>query len=267
MFNDPFDTQTGLRYGFSFDAVPEVLAARIEQMLKGDDPVSAAASPILRELITLGRILRDHGKLDEIIAGTPRTFREGAEAVKRELAEANGAWQDRLRLMRVFCVSEIHDDLLMWSHYADCHRGAVVQFRCIPAGEGSALCAARQVQYQPDIPVVARTVDEWVAHIVGERRLELEGPFSRLTLTKSDHWSYEKEWRCCSVTRMDHTNDLAEPTELLPEEIAAVYLGCRMKLEDRDAIVNLIRQQLRHVQLFQARQSDSAFKLEFDPIA
>jgi hypothetical protein len=252
---------------FSFDTVPEVLAARIERILKSDDPVSAAVSPKLRELVTLGRFLRDHGKLEELIAGTPAAFREGAEAVARQLAEENEAWQVRLRSMRMFCVSEIHDDLLMWAHYADWHRGAVVQFRCIPAGEGSALCAARQVQYQPDIPVVARTVEEWVAHMVGEHRLDLEGLFQRLILTKSTHWSYEKEWRCCSVTQIGDTNELAEPTELVPEEIAAVYLGCRMKPDDRDAIVNLIRQRLPHVQLFQARQSDSAFELEFDPIA
>ena len=77
--------------------------------------------------------------------------------------------------MRVFCVSEIHNDLLMWAHYADCHRGAVVEFRCIPSGAGSALCAARPVQYQASIPVFARTVEEWVAHMVGERRLEAFG--------------------------------------------------------------------------------------------
>jgi hypothetical protein len=235
--------------------------------LKNNEPVPSAVSPKLRELVTLGRFLRDHGKLDELIAGAPGAFREGAEAVERQLADENRAWQARLRSMRVFCVSEIRDDLLMWAHYGDCHRGAVVQFRCIPAGEGSTLCAARQVQYQPDIPLVARTVEEWVAHMVGERRLNLEGLFQRLTLTKSDHWSYEKEWRCCSVTKMGDPNNLAEPMELLPEEIAAVYLGCRMKPEDRDGIVNLIRKRLRHVQLFQARQSDSAFKLEFDPIA
>src|SRR5262249_50696881 len=135
LFNDPFDTQMSLRYGFSFDAVPEVLAARIERMLKKNDPVPPAVSPKLRELVTLGRFLRDQGKLDDIIAGAPGAFREGAEAVERQLEEENRAWQVRLRSMRVFCVSEIHHDLLMWAHYADCHRGAVVQFRCIPAGE------------------------------------------------------------------------------------------------------------------------------------
>lgn len=28
----------------------------------------------------------------------------------------------------VLCLSEIHDDILMWSHYADGHRGIVLQF-------------------------------------------------------------------------------------------------------------------------------------------
>jgi hypothetical protein len=32
LFNDPFDTQISLRYGFSFDTVPEVLAGRIERI-------------------------------------------------------------------------------------------------------------------------------------------------------------------------------------------------------------------------------------------
>jgi hypothetical protein len=110
LFNDPFDTQMRLRYGFSFDAVPELLAARIERMLRNNDPVPSAVSPKLRELVTVERFLRDHGKLDELIAGAPGAFREGAEAVERQLADENRAWQATLRSMRVFCVSEIRDD-------------------------------------------------------------------------------------------------------------------------------------------------------------
>jgi len=47
---------------------------------------------------------------------------------------------------------------------------------------------------------------------------------------------------------------------------AAVYLGCRMPDEDRDAIMRIVCDVLPHVQLYQARQSKVGFVLEFDPL-
>jgi len=184
--------------------------------------------------------------------------------VKQDQEALDMMWQVWLRSMRVFCVSEVHDDLLMWAHYADCHRGAVIQLRCIPEKD-TALCAARRIDYRATIPAIANTAEEWAAHITGESRIDLKGRFFDVVFTKSDHWSYEKEWRCYSSARIGD-NRPGEAMTLDPEVIMAVYLGCRMPPKDRDGVVRLVRERLMHVRVFQARQSASTFSLEFEPI-
>ncbi len=69
-------------------------------------------------------------------------------------SELDGWWHTFRQNLRVFCVSEINDDLLMWAHYSDCHRGAVFKLKCIPELDGP-LCAAVPILYQDELPIVA----------------------------------------------------------------------------------------------------------------
>ena len=39
------------------------------------------------------------------------------------------------------------------------------------------------------------TVEDWVDQICGVGRFTAEDYFKKQVLTKSSHWSYEKEWR------------------------------------------------------------------------
>ena len=46
---------------------------------------------------------------------------KNAEEIKEVLNEGAVWWREFANDTRVFCVTEIHDDLLMWAHYADNH--------------------------------------------------------------------------------------------------------------------------------------------------
>jgi hypothetical protein len=154
----------------------------------------------------------------------------------------------------------------MWAHYADNHQGAVIGFRDVPA-KNTALCGeVRAVTYQADLPALLDTADEWAAHMTGEAPMDMNAAFLRMAFTKSDHWRYEKEWRWWDRAKPG-TSELAEPTRVDAEDFAAVYLGCRIRPEDRDFIVQLVREQLPHVVVYQARQSDLRFELDFAPVA
>ena len=41
-------------------------------------------------------------------------------------------WHDKVPRMRMLCITEEHDNLLMWAHYAQNHTGAVLEFRVMP---------------------------------------------------------------------------------------------------------------------------------------
>lgn len=79
----------------------------------------------------------------------------------------------------VLCLSEVHDDILMWAHYADSHRGVCLVF---DASEPF-FATAQPVHYRdlrPNVNPVVHSHDQML---------------DAAMFTKSSHWSYEREWR------------------------------------------------------------------------
>lgn len=122
------------------------------------------------------------------------------------------ATQNALNLQGACCFSELGDDILMWSHYADGHRGVCFVFdRSIPP-----FSDAKKVQYQTKYPISeGKSVDEILR---------------ALCLTKSDQWSYEREWR---ILR-------GEPGYVQYDEggLCRVVCGCEISDELFDLIGN-----------------------------
>ena len=76
-------------------------------------------------------------------------------------------------------LTESADDILMWSHYADSHRGVCLRF----STEIGFFKDAQQVVYQDERPVVNLIRD--TPHVYQRKAV----------LYKSCHWEYEEEWR------------------------------------------------------------------------
>ena len=53
----------------------------------------------------------------------------------------------------VFCLSETHDNLLMWSHYAQNHTGAVIKFLSLPEVDFP-IIVAQPVRYTRQMPLL-----------------------------------------------------------------------------------------------------------------
>jgi len=91
------------------------------------------------------------------------------------------AYEDFLRNTGLYCLSEINDDLLMWSHYSNGHRGVILEFDTNK--ENSLFWEALDVHYSKEYPVV--------------NIMEIDEPeeYRKLLLRKFIQWEYEKEWR------------------------------------------------------------------------
>lgn len=98
----------------------------------------------------------------------------------------DSAFEEQKRTMLnergVCCFSECCDEILMWSHYADSHRGFCLGF---DAG-ADPFCKTWQVNYVKDIPSLNPT------SVVLHGATDVH---RAMTTTKSDRWSYEREWR------------------------------------------------------------------------
>jgi len=160
---------------------------------------------------------------------------------------------------RIFCVAEDHDNLLMWSHYSEMHKGVVIKFKCIPELD-TVLCAAIPINYQVEMPIIA-SLQDWIKHITGQIRLDFNPIYKQNVYTKSQHWSYEKEWRVMLPKQSD--DSLFEYVSIYPREIHSIYLGCRISEEDRKVILGLLEPKLKHVTVYQASKNETRFALDF----
>jgi hypothetical protein len=145
----------------------------------------------------------------------------------------------------VFCLAGTFTDILMWSHYANCHKGICLEFRTDI--ENSVFARAQPVVYADEYPhldlhtlVVNQTLRDAAAWM----------------LTKSSQWSYEREWRV-----LDFENGPGVRT-FPPPCLSAVILGCCISDKERDRVLDWIREFPVHVRVLQAKKSVTNFRLE-----
>lgn len=104
----------------------------------------------------------------------------------------------------VCCFSDSPDNGLLWSHYANSHRGICIEFETT---ECAVLNKIKQVNYLDQCPTFTT-----------EEREEL-------FLNKSFHWKYEKEYR---IVLKDCANKVVEINK---PAIKAVYFGVKANSE------------------------------------
>ena len=160
-------------------------------------------------------------------------------------------------------MSETYDEILMWSHYADHHRGAVVEFNCIPSID-RAFNVASKVNYTNVKPNFGN-FDQWFDHSTRKKPMDNWDLSSRYSFTKSYHWQYEKEWRF-ALKKTSEDEALYEYRDILPQELSAIYLGCNMSEDDRGQILQLIKRFLPHMRIHQAFTAVDEYRLYFERI-
>lgn len=135
--------------------------------------------------------------------------------------------------------------LLMWSHYANHHRGFCVEYDC---REGTRLRQlAHEVQYEDEVPSL--TAADF-APPNNEHAIDI------LWLTKAKCWAYEEEWRVM-------TNE-GNKAHQAPSRILSVIFGARMPEADRIMISHALRHE-PDIEFKQARLKEGQFAIEVVP--
>lgn len=168
------------------------------------------------------------------------------DVVKREYKERNRterendaqARLDHLldRELFVFCVSAVSDDILMWSHYTNGHKGICLEF---DANIEPFHSFARPIDYSECYP---------------EYR---EGSYERAleaVHTKSVHWAYEQEWRIRSETH--------GPRMVEDRALTGVILGCAIESEHEQQVKKWIADRHRSPRLYRAVKKPRQYGLD-----
>lgn len=143
----------------------------------------------------------------------------------------------------VFCLSDHADDILMWSHYGDSHRGFCLEFETT-TGLGIPL----DVSYSVDFPRVDFLRDS------DRRQMEAN------LLTKAAVWSYEREWRILD------TNEGPGVRQFPPEMLSGVVFGCKMTEEDRAAVHGWVESGPTSPKFYEAVIKEDSYSLEVLPL-
>jgi hypothetical protein len=168
-----------------------------------------------------------------------------ADALSRENIEMSAATIQMLHnqfireQVGVFCVSTKRDNLLMWAHYADSHRGICLEFD----GLSNLMAHAHKVTYSVErVPI--NPFDDSDAAMM-----------DKSLLTKSDHWSYEAEWRLI--------RDQGGPgvVEYRPHVLKGIIFGALTSHSIIDTVRGWVRQRSTPVNLYRASVSNRRFEL------
>jgi hypothetical protein len=240
----------------------EVLPAVVDE--KAETP-KLAGSPKL----SMGSIT-----VDEI----PKTL---AEALNPSMAEYASELKKKLdERVGVLSLTEVPDDILMWSHYTNGHAGICLEFDVGTYRDRFPNLGT--VRYQGEYPEIT---DKFVSLMEIFRRTDLS-TFNRLLdvtlsssamlkgaeaeadqtldlmkhwfFTKSAHWSYEKEWRAISARPGLNTFPAAA--------LSGVVVGCVNTKSNLALVRECVKRRRRKVKLYVAEKVPSAFRLRISEV-
>ena len=167
--------------------------------------------------------------------------------------------QQIVRSWGLYCLSLVPDNNVMWTHYADEHRGFCLRFSNVPnqlfgvelkpedRGKIPKILRPIKVQYSAEFPVVNCFIDE--GKILAEKTC----------LTKKEQWAHEQEWRIVDLNGPG-------PHQFPPQCLTGVIFGCRMSEEHEKMIRNWCEDRQPAIKYYQARQSEDSYRLHFDEI-
>lgn len=167
----------------------------------------------------------------------------------------------------VLCLCANICSILMWSHYANGHKGFAVGFdsnhHWFGPRKKELLGKLRRVKYSFSRPMFDGFSFD------ADSQQQVNRILDDFIFTKSKKWAYEREWRIVKdVETADKKIDNGEDVRLFkfpPEIINCVVLGCRMTEENRGKIKKVLQDESKYcnVELFEAGVDLNTFNLNF----
>ena len=186
------------------------------------------------------------------VASDAKYSQEGRpnDRFKAEIIEsAEKVFAERVEVMLhrrgVACFSEKVDDILMWAHYTEGHRGFCLEFDT----SYDPFPKAFPVIYSDTLPTLNPT-DVLV-------RGSTDQPLMAMVNTKSSCWSYEKEWR---VFHMEGDKEYGVDVSAL----TGVYFGCAMPFVHKEVIALVLAGS--PTRLYEMDKSKTEFKVSVRPV-
>ena len=176
---------------------------------------------------------------------------------------------------QISCFSEDSNSILLWSHYADKHRGVCIEFERPNS-------RFYKVSYSKNRYIfnLEKTARLYLLYLISHKRVDNDDkklvkwvmkPF----LTKSKKWKYEKEVRCDfskdsneifkkTIYDKEKKQNIKKNFYKMPTNITKVIFGCKVDRESKEYkdLIELICKQENKIDIKYKKISDKFFALE-----
>ena len=284
--NDPFDFKPGTLSDISDKELLAQLKDQSSNLYRVlDERIDRPLRQIVPKVTTFWELLAsDETEALRVLKGRWSYIEDGV--MELLCRDAENHW-------RLACFTLRDDGILLWTHYANKHRGFVVAF------EREALDRAAENLFQqasrPDLPggghwpVEYRSTRPVIQHILVPRE-DMEKVFRDVVVTKSLEWAYEEESRillpkvlfdpeagiadCRCGPAVDEGCPRNGPGiqhsywKFDPASVKQVIFGARSDPSDLQQKIREILSQpkFKHVELRQATPHRSRFEIEVKPV-
>ena len=214
-FNDPFDC----KHGYSFAGTEREQRNYLRELTRHSHPDWSRAE-----------IRRVSRKYDLRVAKKPG-FEKELENIAGRIISGLG----------ICCLTEVPNDLLMWSHYANAHKGYCIQF--LNDNNEFFMKNTRKVVYSEEFPIV-NLQDTGEEHV------------RKALYTKAKQWEYEQEWRSFDQETGPGLKTISEHL------ITGVIFGCRMTKEHKIFVRELCNGRTNTVKFSEGRECERKYGLD-----
>jgi hypothetical protein len=171
------------------------------------------------------------------------------------------------------------DNLYMWGHYGNGHRGVAIEFDAIVLGEPFERPDSKfpwwKMEYKQQVPkITCEYIVELILNLPSKANPEdlslygakLKSLMSQRINSKAEVWKHENEWR---LVWLHHKTTLKIHRHDFPQKaIKAIYLGCRATEHEVIARNFVLETQKRfpNVTVFRANMREGEYALDFQKI-
>ena len=237
-FNDPYDCE----FCIHPDALLEILDRQtyikiLEEQFRQKPKEKKKILNTKNIGSTIQQILRNHGvKLQKSLVNVLQ------DKLNSSMSEVKDS-------VRVVCLSEVYDSILMWSHYAQNHTGFCIEYDF----------EENNMFYKRLYPV-KYTTDRYAISKADMSHSNTRWIYKTIC-SKSDVWSYEKEWRIVTANfeKMGLKNLEGKYVFDLKTNIKAFYLGAKIAEKFKEEIIKFGKNNNIHV--YQMILSPNSYEL------
>jgi hypothetical protein len=225
-FNDPFDSNFSFDYPEDFNNRPlHYLDSFIYNIIEKEDP------KVANDLRANAKVFIEKGAIDELKSYIRAQFEQSFIT--------EGEYD-----IGVLCFSKVFDNILMWSHYADEHKGLVLGFDT----SKEPLIHAKPVDYPVNNELLKTSIKNLYNEILVDSLFK-----------KSKDWEKEEEVRYVNPNGPGY---ITYPSDALK----SIHFGCRTTDEDIETVIKILKDKKQEVKYYKARKDNNYYKLQFNPL-